>query len=145
VRPVVFLDIDGVLVTSRSIGTWDSKYKCNRFDQECVKNLNLITDKTRAEIVVSSSWRVGNWPQLVEFLQVEGVTGLVRDRTPLRSMEPRGSEIGCWLHEEGFTGPFVILDDDTDMADLSPRLLRTSMEDGLTQAIAQRAIKMLTE
>ncbi len=48
-RPVVFLDIDGVLhIAGCRPGT---------FDRECVSALNWLTDAANARIVVSSTWR----------------------------------------------------------------------------------------
>lgn len=46
---IIFLDIDGVLNTSRT--------RFLKFDEECMKNLEDILDATGAKIVVSSSWR----------------------------------------------------------------------------------------
>lgn len=46
---IIFLDIDGVLNTSR--------HRYMKFDEEAMKNLEDILDATGAKIVVSSSWR----------------------------------------------------------------------------------------
>jgi len=50
---LIFLDIDVVLVTTKSLMA-GNEY---RFDKECVGNLFEILTKTDAKIVISSSWR----------------------------------------------------------------------------------------
>lgn len=142
-KPLIFLDIDGVLVTQRMLILRHPLWHYNRFDPPCVSQLNRIIAETGAEIVVSSSWRHDNWDILVKYIEEEGVTGLVRDRTPYRGGEPRGNEIAWWLHEEDYKGNFVILDDDSDMTHLHAHHLLTTMEKGLTREIATCAIDLL--
>lgn len=105
---IVFLDIDGVLNTSREYYRYDQAYKNdpdpqatarlsphNRhvehlFGKEHVEALNSLTDQSGAKIVVSSSWRLfysgsGDSPpfsELITLLKRVGVTGEVIDRTP---------------------------------------------------------------
>jgi hypothetical protein len=127
---VIALDIDGVLINSAAV-------KTHRPDPVCVAVLNSITDQTRAGIVVSSSWRKGKTRcEMADLLTGWGVTGTVVGLTPSRFQAPRGHEIQAWLdyRKETFddVGGLVILDDDTDMAHLSPWLVLTSFSEGLT-------------
>jgi hydroxymethylpyrimidine pyrophosphatase-like HAD family hydrolase len=55
---LIFLDIDGVLVTTNSLIPSD-KYFGHTFDKNCVQNLIEILDATGAKVVISSSWREG--------------------------------------------------------------------------------------
>lgn len=94
---IVFLDIDGVLCTHKSIDEpklpfpegfympfrmgWD------RLDKECVKRLNEIIEATDAKIVISSTWRLScstDWKfgYLTGFLFLEGVRADIIDKTP---------------------------------------------------------------
>lgn len=79
---VIFLDIDGVLVTWKSMQLGLSPiFKVARFDFCCVGELNRITYATGAEIVISSSWR--HWNKINSYMVSEGVCGEIRGKTPL--------------------------------------------------------------
>ena len=58
---IIFLDIDGVLCTAKSVGLLKTNIDgrlAKQFDPDCVVRLNHITDATGAQIVISSSWRL---------------------------------------------------------------------------------------
>ena len=141
-KPVVFLDIDGVLcIKGCRPGT---------FAPECVTALNWLTDATAAQIVVSSTWRHGTgWRERIEG---KGITAKIIGRTPdLNDRNPgtviwtsvtRGTEIKTWLHRHA-PRPFVILDDDTDMDDLRDYLVQTSFDSGLTRPLAELAARVV--
>ena len=156
---VIFLDIDGVLVTHASWRIRDHGHASAA--TECVAALNRITDATQAVIVVSSTWRIGT--SICELRDIInghfGVTGKViaktRKITTKRMFEgklgevevsaERGDEIDYWLRED-HPWPiesFVILDDENDMGRHLHRLVHTNFDDGLTMADAERAISML--
>lgn len=124
-RPVVFLDIDGVLVTARS---WSTPA---RVDRSAVVALNLLTERTGAAIVLSSTWRF--LPSVKTILRKAGVVGPIIGKTP-RDGYSRGAEIATWLHRHGgLMRRYVILDDDTDMDPLGvAHLVRTTFDLGLT-------------
>lgn len=164
-RRVVFLDIDGVLVTWSSMEA-DRKdhdvWYANGFPTfapECVARLNRITDALGADIVVSSTWRTGTREQfarVVAHIVGQGVTAKVIDRTPYLLYErdgyalglhaPRGDEIKLWLEQnQRRVDGFVILDDDDDMEALAPWLVRTDMDGGLLDEHVDRAIAVATE
>lgn len=111
--------------------------------------LNSIIERTGAAIVVSSCWRVGRTlPDLRELLNGWGVkNAVVIDRTG--AMQPqRGLEIGDWIlsriHDRGDVDEFVILDDDADMGGLLRHLVRSDFNTGLTPALANRAVEILS-
>jgi len=60
-KPVIFLDIDGVLATSNQYYTnkkkWHPTFDCYRFDEKCVKIFNDIIEKTNPIIILSSDWQ----------------------------------------------------------------------------------------
>ena len=128
---IIFLDIDGVLNTRNTLKR-DSKmeYPHCFFAKELVSNLNKITDKTGAKIVLSSSWRIGKTvEQLQDLFEQVGITGELIDKTPKLRFEnssctvPRGDEIRHWVqHNKGILGTnilnwkdYVIIDDESDM------------------------------
>lgn len=141
-RSTIFLDIDGVL-TNHATGF---RYG----DAMCVALLNFITFTTGAAIVVSSTWR--HDPDIAAMLASWGVTGEVIGITPDMSHArhsgiavavERGTEIARWIAQNDPKGPFVILDDDNDMGDLSRYSVRTDSQKGLQRNDAVMAVLML--
>ena len=166
---IIFLDIDGVLNTSQSIGLRERKVTMddltvgfNRLDRRAVDNLNKVIDATGAKIVISSSWRIGcvkpeMFAILCKHLREEGVKGQVIGRTPtdmeysprtpegytLFIAKPRGDEIQMWLDAHPIVDSFTIVDDCSDMEHLTHRLVQTEFEVGITEHDADRMINML--
>lgn len=142
--PVVFLDIDGVLITPS--GMRDSTP-----NPSCVACLNTIIRNSGADIVVSSTWRHMGLSALTRQLRAWDVQGYIRDITPDLSAKKqvfiaveRGAEIQAWLDRNHVAiGDVVILDDDADMGALLPRLVQTNPLTGLTPADAQQALALL--
>jgi hypothetical protein len=152
---VIFLDFDGVLCNPESIS---AGYKARTAPEQdpygphddCVSALNRIIEQTGAVIVVSSTWRKCKNPNsaMRETLMRWGVTGQVIGCTPVLERGAfsvqRGTEIQQWLDTSRTpVTSFVILDDDSDMAHLRHRLVRTSFKVGLTEADADQAIAIL--
>lgn len=142
---IVFLDIDGVLVTR------DSPRPLREIPiSSCVQALQRIIDTVQPQIVVSSSWR----------LDVSGIEGM-RDLLTnfglvnfnLLGMTPfisganvtRGDEIRAWLKTtDADVEVFAIIDDDKQMGDLLPFWFKTTWANGLTDEIADKVIWFLT-
>ena len=150
---VIFLDIDGVMNNNPFIVKTQHEEGfqayMSKFDPGCVKNLNRILDAVPdAKIVVSSSWRLHykTNSSLRRLLMENGIdAGRFVGVTPKRGVHPeaRGNEIELWLREHDIVESLVILDDDSDMAHLLPRLVQTDIESGLTEKDADKAIQML--
>ena len=146
---IIFLDIDGVLNT---ISNWGSRPIEKRFTPECIAALNRITEYTGAKIVISSTWRnIMGYYELSALLHSVGIEGEIIGKTPLVKLSggPRGEEIERFLYEyrksEFDVSSFVILDDDTDMGDLMEHLVWCSPNTGLTEGLADIAIRKLEE
>ena len=142
---IVFLDVDGVLNTSATWGGYG-------LHQPCVMALIRLIERTGAKIVVSSTWRLHAYDMLIERLTEAGLpAGTIIDRTPhliseygrVRGAVPRGREIAAWLAGNPPVESFVILDDGDDMEHLTPHLIRTSMERGLTDGLVDRVAGIL--
>ncbi len=161
-RPVIFLDIDGVLNSTEflsrregPISSWRQK-----IDRRCAERINRICQRTNAKIVISSSTRKFNsFLELRRNLRWAGISADIVGFTPysnrfrpcwgkgakskLTMNSTRGDEIGAWLSSH-VVDQFVILDDDRDMGPLIPNLVRINPEIGITDADVERSIAMLT-
>src|SRR3990167_3633840 len=109
---VIFLDIDGVL---NQMGEKPTPIRMvgdilTMADPEMVYRLNLIVDRTDAEIVLSSSWR--HMPNWREMMAASGVVKKPLDCTPRHSQLSRGHNIRHWLHTHPEEMRYAILDDD---------------------------------
>ena len=154
---IIFLDVDGVLISHRCYREpLKIPGKPASADPDCVAALNRILRVTGAFIVVSSTWRHDGVMRMREHLNGWGVENRMIGITPtLREpagimvvQKARGLDIQAWLDEHKdaryHAESFVILDDDSDMEHLLPRLVHTKFDVGLTEEHADRAIKMLT-
>jgi hypothetical protein len=163
---VIFLDIDGVINPFGIEDKWpiqrmDPDFSVHEvltqsfkdeqtFDRKCIRNLNLLVRAVRADLVLSSSWRLENYGDVVRKLHESGVEGKFLGPTPYLPpangiVPPRGHEIALWLQEHPAVDKFVILDDDNDMEPLEKHLIHTNFVTGLTRADVKRAIAMFKE
>jgi len=139
--PLLFLDIDGVLVTQRFL----QSARGNRvFCPTAFGHLRRVVDVSGCEIVISSTWRIGGsidgfrstferdgWPDAP-------VVGL----TPDCPGRPRGEEIALWLEQHDRTDVvYVILDDDADFLPGQP-LVRTDYRIGLTEIDVRKCLSI---
>lgn len=170
----IFLDFDGVINSSPWFASLPSKKGIisdfgselmwiEMVDPEAIKKLNKIIEKTRAKVIISSSWRCHHTiKRLQSVLNARGFIGEIIGKTPcvvdmniLNASEPsvnnekyigeRGLEIKQWLVENAVLGidNFIILDDNSDMADLRKFLIKTSWHTGLLDEHVDAAISML--
>ncbi len=159
-RPVLFLDFDGVMNSKE----WFHKrpHQELAFDPVLVSRVSTICQSVDANVVVSSSWRRIGDPHRGEappstpmegvlfcrgVLRGYGFRGRIVDVTP--SGDDRGSERGweiqAWLdaHPEYSETPFAILDDGDDMVHLKLRLVLTPWNTGIQTSHVKRAIELL--
>lgn len=105
---IIFLDIDGVLVTA------DSWHNGRQMDQDCVQRLNHFCHSNKVDVVVSSTWRIGHTlDSLKKELQSHGITVNIIGMTPQRR-DGRGNEILEWIKTNKYTGDYFVLDDDIE-------------------------------
>lgn len=151
---VIFLDIDGVLLTTDSFRK--SRENGGIPPQSCVTALNKITDTTGAKIVISSSWRFLGLPRIKRRFNAWGITSDVISTTSdlshrlpsgLWTSPQRCEEIIHWINNavgDGLVESYIAIDDDDyDMSAVKDRLIKTNIDDGLTDELAQKAIEML--
>lgn len=171
----LFLDIDGVLnhdewFESEHYKKHQESWKKSMFDPECVARVNTILQLTRAELVVSSSWRsMTDLEEIFEgvglpfkFWRTSHADQIYSDLDPIRDLYNddirywRGSEIKHFL-EQHPADNYVILDDDSDMLDEqldhfiqtcgdkinTPNLYINNEGSGLTEKLMNKAIDIL--
>ncbi len=148
---VIFLDIDGVL----NCASTKRRLRGSPFvDDDKLLLLKDLVEKTGAELVLSSTWRLGLlYPDVAAFtVDTDALIaelaeyGLrLYDHTPKLSDRQRGHEIAAWLAENPEVEKFVILDDDSDMAHLKEHLVQTSWIAGLQTVHVEKAIKLLED
>ena len=171
---IIFLNIDWVLNSEKwYIERFDKNlypnlenYPLCEFDPLAIEQLNLLTDKTNAKIVISSTWRMGRTiDELKKLFEEVGIKGEIIGITPHLTFSDghgvdRGNEIKRWIDinckrwyneifgeddsEKFNLESYVILDDDPDMLlEQKDNFVRTSWRDGLTALHTRKAIKIL--
>ena len=156
--PLVFLDMDGVLVNEPGVWQGYTLPKISqtgigkRINRAAVAELNRVTDATMASIVISSTWRY-LFPDTVEtWLRQAGMTGVVVGKTPDFRTDPnsgptsenRGAEIAMWRAKNQHTGAYVVLDDADNAGEgHEDRFVQCRFYSGLTPERADKAISIL--
>ena len=171
-KKVIFLDIDGVLNSSRTL------HEDISLEDDLILNLKELVDKTKAKIILSSSWRLSTEAiaTLMDKLDKFGliISGMTCDGVDLDWLEKyefdvtkkyldtkfdydenrqikitheRGAEIFKWLcHHDDCA--YVILDDNIE--DIKPYfnepiIVKTSYKTGLTKEDVKKAIQILNK
>lgn len=160
---IIFLDIDGVLNPFEErypLQRTDPQFNVHEYvagfenlnlDIDTVQQLNRVTGLTKAKLVITSTWRIGDeehFENLKKFMKLCGVRGEIIDRTPFigltnNQVVNRGQEIAKWLDKNLGIKRFVIVDDDSDMHPLEKYLVQTDYKHGLTKEAADEMIKRL--
>ena len=146
---VIFLDVDGVLNTVFTIRT---THGFTFVDTRKVLRLRNIVERTGAQLVLSSTWRLADTPinkicydiLKAEFERVRCPVWI--DCTPYFPGRKRQVEIYSWLQIHSEVEEFVILDDlAEELWWYKDHLVHTSKFDGLNKERAELAIQMLGE
>lgn len=127
-KKIVFLDIDGVLISKNFKKTYDfilSKIFTDKskvsfmsdsmgiyFDPICVNNINKLIDNTQADIVVTSSNRIEGLAYLQELFNSRGIKGNIIGITPVTLKADRSEEIMQWVAKNGEPDRHLIYDDE---------------------------------
>lgn len=146
-RPVVFLDIDGVLNCSKDFDAEDKIFGpglvlCDKKVERFLKlkeEFNLI-------VVLSSTWRL--YDKCRQCLVSRGISwDSVTGESQISNT--RASEIFNWLHtNKKLESLFIILDDDGSPqldSSLKKRHIYTSFSEGFTEEKFEEARKLLLE
>ena len=155
---LVFLDLDGVLncdttspngvepLTSQSVHV--SLERIKGIDRRHVAILNRVVAETGAWIVISSSWRIMHGAdETIETLFRAGFVGHVLGATPDVGPHREQDVLGfleSWDPQYRLAS-YAILDDGTDLGSLTPRLVLTNTDEGMTEKDADAVIRLLLE
>jgi len=147
---LIFLDVDGVLNSTRKlIEVYNITHKPHSgsnypFDEECLKNLQLIVLETNSKIVISSTWRKHKKNIQVLFNELKkynldkeviGFTKVIDGNLE--------NEILEYLSNIEIDYNFIILEDSLNFSTLLPHLVATKTYFGLTYENALLAIDKL--
>lgn len=155
---VIFLDIDGVLVTYKEIHSRsrDIVNGMHIFNKACVDRLNKLVEDSGAELVLSSSWRVFGLEAFNEHASNQGILKLPIDITPsldsktesgIYIAKQRGHEIKAWLDKYPDVTHYAILDDNTDMDTVRDNFVfvKDGMSTGLQDHHVEKVLKLLED
>lgn len=149
-KPVLFLDIDGVL-NSNAFNAGRLIVEGHNLDPRCIKRLAVIIEATDCNVVLSSTWRI-HYP-LVEVQRMLERCGLPRQhRHRFIGVTPhdfsvdhrRGQEIASWLARCP-VDRFCILDDDDQTEPYKHKQVKTDAATGLLDAHVERVIAILAK
>lgn len=149
---IIFLDVDGVLNSrNKRDEVYEKTHKPHSghsypFDEKCLENLKLLVQETNSKIVITSVWRKNEEKRrtLLNVLKEYNLDKEVIGYTPVLNKK-RGIEIKQFLIYLKETPNFVIIDDDSDMEELMPYLIKTNGQVGLTYENVQDAIIKLNK
>jgi hypothetical protein len=146
------LDVDGVLNSAERPAWTDNVNGLYGIDPVLTERLARVLLATGAQVVVSSSWRIGGIAEGSLFrkaMVAADPSGVVLRSviaaTPIsyEARRVRGDEIQEWLDENPDVTAFAIVDDNSDMAHLSDHLVLTTWAAGLTDELADELIQKL--
>ena len=148
---IIFLDVDGVLNSLSYL-----KELCRNdkrpysgydypFDPRCMNNLKRLVEETDSYLVISSCWRMHEIGKkiLLSELKKYGLDTRVIGYTKILH-KTRGEEIKEFIKILDENVHYIIIDDDSDFADLKEYLVKTNYQNGLTEKETDVAIKKLT-
>jgi hypothetical protein len=164
---LLFADIDGVLNTT-DYSIVNNKFAIEMhspllahdkhgdlFDPRAVKWLEWIIYKTKADIVISSTWRNRGIDKLRDMWYDRKLPGYVIDITPKFHGKLRGEEIKAFLEDgehrhlymhEFNVDSYCIIDDDTDMLpEQKDNFVHCDDLFGITKEKAEEAISILNK
>jgi len=132
---VIFLDIDGVLNTTRTKNPRKLPYVV---EKPLVRRFKALARKTRARVVLISTWRYD--PAGLFSARHHGIP--FHDRTPDLPHQPRRDEIMAWLKAHPQVARYAVIDDDDDDLDGLP-LFQPNPREGLTASLAHAVAHFL--
>jgi hypothetical protein len=132
---VIFLDVDGVLNTTSTPNPRKLPYVV---DKKLVRRFRQLVTKTRAKVVLISTWRYDPAGLFSARLHKIPFVDCTSD-LPHRS---RRDEILRWLKAHPEVGRYLVVDDDDDELDSLP-LFQPSPRHGLTAPLARRIVAYL--
>lgn len=131
---IMFLDIDGVLVTLRSHFAVKQRGIMRFFDPVGIMLLNRLHEEHDVEFVVSSTWSSVHDIHVTDMLKCAGFRGEFHKdwTTPKKLSSSRGLEINLWLEDHPKIKNYIILDDGSDFTEEQKKYhVQTDIDDGI--------------
>ncbi len=125
-RPVIFLDIDGVLNRSNQNGGGNRHV----VSTDLVNAFRSLISSTNARVVLASTWR----HQAGGLQKARELGILFDDVLPDLRPQSRGAEVRAWMARHPCVDRFAILDDDDDGYDEMP-LFQPDPHSGVTSEV----------
>jgi len=141
----LFLDIDGVLNSREAYKEqYKGKSQIHVICPKLVARLNRIVKELGCKVVLSSIWRFNGLKMVQDKLDENNAEFQLIGRTSIYGRgRDRGEQIQEYMDEHNITAEqIVILDDDSDMVHLMPRLIQTTFEKGLQDEHVKKAIAL---
>ena len=144
-KPILFLDIDGVLNSKQFLteqkekGVLDTWHAHTMICPVMLNRLKLAVQMANADVVLSSSWRYMHaLDEIEDMFRHHGWDMKFLGKTPKQGFgyRIRGHEVAEWVEENGFAGRYVCLDDDSDFL-FYQQLVQTDWAEGLAPDRAQ--------
>ena len=132
---VIFLDIDGVLNTRKTHNPRKLPYVV---EKGLVERLRRLRSKTRAKVVLISTWRYD--PAGLFSAKRYGIPFM--GCTPDLPHRPRRDEILAWLKKHPDVTRFAVIDDEDDELDELP-LFQPDPAEGLTPSLTKAIVSYL--
>lgn len=148
---VLFLDIDGVFVTKKTIRRYKELGVTGTgriLDPVKVSLLDKIIRATDVKIVISSDWRIGKdlfTLQTIFAYAGSGFTHHFIGKTGTADSRKRSDEIADWLSKNAVSKAAILDDMGPGLDDFQRILFRTTWEDGLTDDIADQIISYFND
>lgn len=156
-KKVLFLDIDGVLNSTRSMVAYSLLFKKHaevkyEFDPVSVLLLKRVVQETGCSIVISSAWRI---TYSLEDLRIifrdhcdwEDIGEIIIGMTGTSANAHRGGEIQEWIDDNtvGVTNfKYAIVDDNSDMLNHQfKRFVKTDCNVGLDVKSYEKLLELL--
>lgn len=144
IMKILFLDIDGVLNSTRSAIAFDgypypNRFK-NKFDEVAVSLIRLLCANTNTSICLSSTWRhyITDIKKFAKEMDLPIIS-----KTPEKISSNRGEEIGLWL-KENKVDKYAIIDDDCDMLkEQLPYFVKVDGRNGLSYENYTKLVELL--
>lgn len=141
---VIFLDIDGVMVTEKSVRGY---HDTERFLPSAVENLDDIVRRTGAKIVITNTWRIGNDVSNIQRIfkrngmrnsrSIIGTTARLSDYNVAKS-----KEINKWISDSKDIDGYVVIDD-TPINDLAANQVLVNSVDGIAAINVNDVVRRL--
>jgi len=125
-KPIIFLEIDGVLTTQKgtdeAMKRLGDMFDTNGIEHFCPKSieiLNKITNATGADIVIISNWKNAmTIEKMRELFNNRKITGNIIGYTPISGINPT-RDIEMWMKKNGRPKSYVIIDDENEMSSVT--------------------------